>query len=233
MSENTGGQGNKNLKYVFLLVGVAALLLSYFLVFTKYNTKISDIATEIDGLQIRYDDLSIKESNKQNIIDKTEEANSNVSSLLSRFDGGITYQSEIMDNYELAEKMQIDLASITLTPTTDVYSFGQLASSNPNGGVGGLSTDYIGVSTAYTITVTGSYEQMKDILKEIRNNTSKRKAITGVQFAYNTEDNSSAVVINVNEYAIKGEGREQSKVTMPTINTSTTNIFYNSIIKSE
>ena len=41
MSENRNNMNN--LRYVFILIGVLALLASYFLVFTKYNTKISDI----------------------------------------------------------------------------------------------------------------------------------------------------------------------------------------------
>lgn len=233
MSDNTNSQGNNNLKYVFILVGVVALLLSYFLVFSKVNSKISTVSTEIDTLQLRYDDLKVKDADKQNIIDLTEENQKKTNELLSRFDGGITYQSEIMDNYELTEKVGVKFQSLTLSPTTEAYTFGQLASSNPNGGVGGLDTIYKGVSTTYRISVSGTYEQMKEVLKELENNTSKRKSIGSVEFAYNTNDNTAALSLSVYEYAIVGGDREQAKITLPEINTSTTNIFYNSIIKSE
>ena len=68
MSEN--GNNMNNLRYVFVLIGVLALLASYFLVFTKYNTKIKLFPTNIIAFIFNHKEeklFEIEEYKKENI----------------------------------------------------------------------------------------------------------------------------------------------------------------------
>ena len=87
MSEN--GNNMNNLRYVFILIGVLALLASYFLVFTKYNTKINDISDEIKTLKTERDRLKELDANKDNIKSQTASLESDIDKELSKYDGGL------------------------------------------------------------------------------------------------------------------------------------------------
>ena len=84
MSEN--GNNMNNLRYVFILIGVLALLASYFLVFTKYNTKINDISDEIKTLKTERDRLKELDANKDNIKSQTASLESDIDKELSKYD---------------------------------------------------------------------------------------------------------------------------------------------------
>lgn len=231
MNKTNNSSLYKNLKYILVLLGVVALVLSYFFVFTKYNKKTEDIQEEIDILQDKCDDLEVKNKNKANIEMKTKEAEEKYETILKKFDGGITYQSQIMDNYNMGQRLQIQVSRLSMASTTPVYTFGQLATSNPNGGIGGVNTEYSGVSMAYTIATVGTYDQMKQTLNYIMNEEGKRKVPNTITFAYDSSTQQVSMSINITEYAVSGGDRVQKEVEIPDYVKSTTNVFYNEAIK--
>lgn len=231
MSETSNSSMSKNLKYVLVLLGVVALVLSYFLVFTKYNKKIEDIQDEIDILRDERDDLEIKNDNKANIVTLTKEADEKYESILKEFDGGITYQSQIMDNYNMGQRLQIKVPTLLMSQVTQVYTFGQIPTSNPNGGVGGVDSKYSAVAMSYTVTTSGTYDQMKQTLNYIMNEESKRKVLNSILFAYDSTNQEVSMNLNLVEYAVSGEDRAQKEVEIPSYVKSATNIFYNEAIK--
>lgn len=226
MNEANKNALSKNLKYIFILVGVLALVLSYFLVFQSYTAKSEDIQAEIDSLQSRYDDLEDKNNNKTDIEAKTKEANEAYETLIKKFDGGVTYQSEIMDNYNMGQKLQIQVPSLSLTPLQAMYTFGQLPTSNPNGGTNEEIANYTGVMMSYTITTVGTYDQMKQTLNYIMNEEGKRKVPVSITFNYDSTGQQVALSVSVREYAITGDDRTQKEVVIPEYGKSTTNVFY-------
>lgn len=231
MSETSKSSISNNLKYILVLLGVVALVLSYFLVFTKYNTKTEDIQDEIDSLQEKCDDLEAKNSNKAKIETKTKEAEEKYESILKEFDGGVTYQSQIMDAYNMGQRLQIQVPALSLSLAAPVYTFGQIASSNPNGGLGGVSAEYSGEAMAYTIETVGTYDQMKQTLNYIMNEEGKRKVPNTITFAYDSSTQQVSMSINITEYAVSGGDRVQKEVEIPDYVKSTTNVFYNEAIK--
>lgn len=233
MSETNNNSSMKNLGYVLVIVGILALVASYFLVFSKYNTKIDTIDGEIDTLNVKYNELVNKNNNKDQVLKQTEEANSEFDEILAKFDGGVTYQSEIMDAYNMTQKLQVKVPNLSLAPVADAYVFGALPSSNPNGGSGSGLSEYTGKMMTYSINTVSTYDKMKEILSDISNTKGKRKTITAVSFTYNSTKQEVEMSINAVEYAITGGDRVQSKVEIPSYIQSSTNIFYNEIIKNQ
>lgn len=229
------GSGNssvsKNLKYILILVGVLALVLSYFLVFRKYTDKSDEIQSELDSLQVKCDDLETKNGNKANIEKLTEEAEQKYEDLLKKFDGDVTPQSVIMDNYNMGQRLQIQIPTLSLSLKESAYAFGQLATSNPNGGTGGVNAEYQGMSMAYTIMSIGTYDQMKQTLNYIMNEEGKRKVPINISFAFDSTNQQVALNIAIKEYAITGGDRVQKEIEIPGYVKSTTNIFFNEVLK--
>ena len=61
MEETKNSALQQNMKYILILIGVVALILSYFMGYSKYQTNISDINDEISALETRYNELKSKE----------------------------------------------------------------------------------------------------------------------------------------------------------------------------
>lgn len=226
MSEN--GNNMNNLRYVFILIGVLALLASYFLVFTKYNTKISDISDEIKTLRTERDRLKELDANKDNIKSQTASLESDIDKELSKYDGGLSYKAEIMDTYDMTQDLKVDVNSLTLNAKEVPYTFGQLASVNPNGGSSDVGK-YTSESMSYDISTNGTYDQMKQIIKYIIDTKGKRKALKTISISGGGQEELN-MTVSLTEYAIAGEGREIQKVEIPDYEQSTNNLFFNQVI---
>lgn len=226
MSEN--GNNMNNLKYVFILIGVLALLASYFLVFTKYNTKINDVSDEIKTLKTERDRLKELDANKDNVKDQTAGLESNIETELNKYDGGVSYKAEIMDTYNMTQDLKVDVDSLTLNAKEATYTFGQLASVNPNGGSSDVGK-YISESMTYDFSTKGTYDQMKQIIKYILDTKGKRKTVKNISISGGGQEELN-MTVTLTEYAIAGEDREIQKVEIPEYEQSTNNLFFNQVI---
>lgn len=217
-----------NMKYVFILIGVLALLASYFLVFTKYNNKISDVSDEITSLKSERDRLKELDAGKDSIKAETNGLKSQIESEFSKYDGGLSDKAEIMDTYNMTQKLNVQVQSLTLNEKEVPYTFGQIASTNPNGGNNEMAA-YTTASMAYDFTSIGTYDQVKQIIKYILDTKDKRKTLKTVNISTAGSDqlNLSA---SVTEYVIAGEDREVQKVEIPDYEKSTNNLFFNQVI---
>lgn len=216
-----------NIRYVFILIGVLALLASYFLVFNKYNTKIDDISSEIDTLQTNRDRLKEMDANKGNIQSETDRLNKEAETEFTKYDGGLSYKAEIMDTYNMTQNLDIKVERLSMSPATAGYEFGQIASSNPNGSSGDM-TKYTSEQMAYSLSAKGTYAQMKQIIKYIMDTKGKRKTINAISMSGVGDE--LTMELSLTEYAITGEGREAAKVEIPDYLKATSNPFLNEVI---
>lgn len=230
MSEANRNSFSNNMKYLFVIVGILALVASYFLVFSKYNKKIDSINSEIDVLELRKDDLVSKNDNKDNIVEETKTTNQKFEELVKKFAPNITYQSQLMDNYNMSQNIGIEIPTVGVTAVSEAYTFGQIPTSNPNGGVGGLGAENKGVVMTYNISTIGTYAQMTETINYILNENGKRKVPSSISFAYDSTTQEVALTISAKEYAIIGTKSKLSEISIPAFPKSTQNIFYNEII---
>lgn len=228
MGENKNSTLNQNMKYIFIIIGLVAMVLSYFLVFQRYNTKASDVKDEKNQLSDQYDKLNQKNMNRKKYEKDIKENKQKTDDLLKKFDGGITDESQIMDCFNISNDLGVSISNLTLS-SVDIsknYVFGNTTSSNPDApGQAGLDTSYAGISKNYSVSLSGSYDQVKEYLTKIMTTSGKRKVPATVSFNYDLE--SSVVTINasINEYAITGNDRKMQDVVIPSFNLSTPNIF--------
>lgn len=216
MNEKKSNQNLGSLKYLLVLVGVIALVASYFLVFSKYRTENEEIEAEIEELQERCDDLELKNRNKDTVLKNTEENNEKIEEILSKFDGGLSYQAEIVDLQNFINDNEgIDVPTLTIAAPTDVYTF-------VNGNIGKAIT--------YNYASTGTYDQMKEAIKYFSEYKGKRKVPSSIAFVYDYAEQKVTLSFSVTEYAVTGEGREQKTVSIPEYTKGNLNIFYDEVI---
>lgn len=219
MNEKNTSSLSKNLKYIFVLIGIVVLALSYILVFNNYKSKSEDIQVEIDDLQVRCDDLEEKESNKKKVEDAIKKSEANVEKILAEFDGGISFKGQIMDNYNMSQQLGIQVPTATLAQASEIKA------------LEGFEKPYTAIGNTYIINTVGTYEQSKDIVKYLMEQEGKRKVPTTIDFDFSSTEQMVYLTINVNEYAIIGEDREEQAVVIPSYPQGTDNVFYSEVLK--
>lgn len=222
MEESKNNGMMKNLKYVFVLVGVVAMVLAYFLVFSGYSDKADDLDSEIDELKGQYETLQqkAKKFNEKDVKAYVEECDAEYEKVMKKFDGGISYQSQIMDTYNMTQALDIQIPSLSMTPATDVVSEEREDITFLTG------QNYIEKMMTYQISTVTTYDKMKDVLKYILEFEGKRKVPTSISFSYDNIKQEVSIAFAINEYAIAGEDRKVSKVDIPSFNQGSTNVFY-------
>lgn len=215
MNETTNNKTLDNLRYVFILIGVAALLISYFLVFTKYNEKNDALSSEVDSLNEEYSELKKKAKYVPEKKEATEENNLLEELIYSEFDGGLSYQAEIMDTYNLKNDKKVSIPGLTLSQPASAYTFKNGYESN---------------AMSYSFTTTGTYNDMKEVLKYFDSYEGKRKVPTSVTFSYNDVEQTVTLSLNVTEYSVEGEEREQLPVNVSAYDKGVKNVFFEEII---
>lgn len=212
---NNSSSSNGNIKYIFLLIGIVALVASYMLVTSKYTKINKDLTAEIETLDDRYKDLKNKVANEASVKAKTEENYKAAEEIYDKFDGKLSVQAAIMDTYNLKIDKKVDIPALNVTQPATAFEFA-------NGNVGN--------SMSYTFSTTGDYQQMKDVLKYFGDYKGKRKVPTSVSFTYDEIGQKVTLNLNVSEYSIEGEGRKQIPVTVPEYAVGKENIFFSEIL---
>lgn len=228
MEESKNNGMMKNLKYVFVLVGVVAMVLAYFLVFSGYSDEADDLDSDIDDLKGQYETLQekAKKFNEKDVKKYVEECDAEYEKVMKRFDGGISYQSQIMDTYNMAQALDIRIPTLTLTQIADVTG-------EDREDVKFLTNQkYVEKMMTYQFETLTTYDKFEDVLKYILEFEGKRKVLTSVGFDYDSTTQEVSMIFSVNEYAIAGEGRKVSDVEIPAYNQGPANIFYNNEIVS-
>lgn len=234
-------------KVLYIVIGVAAILLSYFLGFNTLSQKNTDLRDTIDELQTRYDTLKADYANKSKYIKETKDFEEKYDKTLSEFDTTLLNEGQIMDIYNMQGECGIQVTSVTLTAPEESYAFdGSLTSdemlakqnaTNPDGTPAeidpiitstAINNSYRGVSNSLTLIATGNYEGIKAMLKSITDGK-KRKVLSNIAFSYDSTTEDIICNLTLNEYAITGDDRKLNKVEIPDGAIGRTNIFFDAL----
>ncbi len=230
---------------IFVLIGVVALVLSYFLGFTNLNSKNEDLKSEIDTLQTDYDNLNSEYAKKDQYIKDTKAAEKDYTDMLKKFDAGVTDQSLIVDSEAYENKLGVTVTALNIASILDpngvtlddgsvnmegIYQFGQMQSLNPNdaGTLTGADSSFKGINATYDMTATGSYQQISDLLQTV-SKSNKRKVPQSLSFTYDGTKELVTVNMKINEYAIVGNDRKMSDVDIKKSTEGQGNIFFSQL----
>lgn len=227
MEESRNNDLMKNLKYILVLVGVVAIVLAYFLVFSGYSTEAEELDSEIDDLKSQYTALQEKAQkyNEKDVKAYVAECDAEYDDVIKKFDGDISYQSQIMDTYNMTQTLDIQIPTLTMSEVTIVEG------EDREDIVFLTNQGYVEKLMTYQINTVTTYDKMKDVLKYVLEFDGKRKVPTSITFAYDTTEQKVAISFSISEYAIAGEDRTVSDVVIPPYAQGSTNIFYNEVVR--
>lgn len=219
---------DRDKKLIYIVLSVAIIFCAWFFGYRRLTETNASLQREIKTLKTEYNNLeAIKlklpkyEEDKKIYLEEYDK-------MLAKFDTGYSQEYSIMFIKEIEEKVELWLSQAGLAQTANVYDFGKISSSNPNGGGSVYVTDYKGYSTTLTLTYNASYDHFKDLIKYI-NSYKYKCTIDSMTMSFNRDTDTVSGGITITQYAITGKDREFNNTSIHNIIPGTENIFESSI----
>ena len=210
-------------KKLLLIVATALIVvLAYFFGYQNLSSQADDLSSRKSKLEVTQRDLKEKNNNKDKYLADTTKLQTENRSALSRFDSGSTQPNTINFFIKTEGVTGVWVKSLALSPTTSIYRFGQVASSNVNGG-SAYSSNMSGYKSTINIAYESDYSQWKHFIDYI-NTYSNKTTIDALTSSYNDATGIVTGTVSISLYAVEGSDR---KFTEPTfdVKTGTDNIF--------
>ena len=209
-------------KLLIVVMAVLIMALAYFFGYYNLSAQVDELSTKKTSLETTKRDLKEKNDNKQKYINDTDKLSKACTVLIDKYDS-TTSQPNAIEFFNKTEDVTgVWVKSLSLSPATVLYKFGQIASSNVNG-TSSYSSNLVGYKSSINISYEGDYSQWKDFVKYINTYASK-STIDSLTATYNDSTGVVSGTASISLYAIQGGDR---KATEPKFNvkTGTDNIF--------
>lgn len=209
-------------KLLIVVMAVLIMALAYFFGYSNLSAQVDELSTKKTSLETTKRDLKEKNDNKQKYINDTDKLSKACTVLIDKYDS-TTSQPNAIEFFNKTEDVTgVWVKSLSLSPATVLYKFGQIASSNVNG-TSSYSSNLVGYKSSINISYEGDYSQWKNFVKYINTYASK-STIDSLTATYNDSTGVVSGTASISLYAIQGGDR---KATEPKFNvkTGTDNIF--------
>ena len=213
-------------KFLLCLIGSLLLVfLAYYFGFRNFTEKTDALESEINTLQVKYDDLKDKADNSAQYKQDTENYNILFDGGLAVYDSGFSQKASLMFTTELEAQPGVWVKTVSMPDATLVYTFGNVTSSNPSAnGAKVYSTDMQGYKKTVTYSYECDYDTFKDLLAYILDYDTVY-TIDTVSCSYNEDDELMSGNITISQYAITGSDREYYEPEIDSIDLGTENLF--------
>lgn len=217
---------DRDVKLLYIVLSVAIILCGYFFGFRKLTAANEKLDEEIGKLKTRHATLRTMEANAKKYSDNTVVYNNGYDAIIDKFDTGYSQEYSILFIKELEDKVDTWLSQAGLAQTENIYTFGQVTSSNPGSEAGAIvyKSDYEGYKTVLTLSYQTSYDNFKNLIDYI-NNYKYKCTIDSMSMSYNDETDVVSGALVVSQYAITGKDRKFGNVNINGILSGTDNIF--------
>lgn len=209
-------------KLLIVVMAVLIMALAYFFGYSNLSAQVDELSTKKTSLETTKRDLKEKNNNKQKYINDTDKLSKACTVLIDKYDS-TTSQPNAIEFFNKTEDVTgVWVKSLSLSPATVLYKFGQIASSNING-TSSYSSNLVGYKSSINISYEGDYSQWKNFVKYINTYASK-STIDSLTATYNDSTGVVSGTASISLYAIQGGDRKATEPKFD-VKTGTDNIF--------
>lgn len=214
-------------KALIALLGIAIIFLAYMYVFSPAKEDVDKLEGECATLQTRLDDLIAKEAQKDQLLAETEQFKQDFQDVLKDYPADLNQETTVMFLKSVEENNEFVNKTFSMPKETEFYTL----SGTDNAGVSedALTGDqvskdqYICTSSAYSISYTGAYQGIKDMLQYIAD-YKYRMNVSTITISYDRDKDEYSGTTVINGYAISGPDRTPDTVD-PGVPAGTSNLF--------
>ena len=209
-------------KLLIVVMAVLIMALAYFFGYSNLSALVDELSTKKTSLETTKRDLKEKNNNKQKYINDTDKLSKACTVLIDKYDS-TTSQPNAIEFFNKTEDVTgVWVKSLSLSPATVLYKFGQIASSNVNG-TSSYTSNLVGYKSSINISYEGDYSQWKNFVKYINTYASK-STIDSLTATYNDSTGVVSGTASISLYAIQGGDRKATEPKFD-VKTGTDNIF--------
>ena len=209
-------------KLLIVVMAVLIMALAYFFGYSNLSAQVDELSTKKTSLETTKRDLKEKNANKQKYINDTDKLSKACTVLIDKYDS-TTSQPNAIEFFNKTEDVTgVWVKSLSLSPATVLYKFGQIASSNVNG-TSSYTSNLVGYKSSINISYEGDYSQWKNFVKYINTYASK-STIDSLTATYNDSTGVVSGTASISLYAIQGGDRKATEPKLD-VKTGTDNIF--------
>lgn len=214
---------DKDLKLILVIAIVGVIALAWW-GSTKITEGNDQKEAQIRDLQARYDDLKVKDANRGYYEAETERFLKLYTGIMNKYGNGLDQEHIIMLLKAAEEKTGVWIKSANLAGISNLYTFGNVTSSNPaRVGEKVYNSTEVGVNSALTINFEGKYAQVKDFIDYINTHHNKT-LINNVNMSYSGTSEVVTGSMQLTTYGIIG-GDEYEDLVIKSVAIGSENIF--------
>lgn len=229
------GISERDLKALLGLGMLLMVALAYFIGFQVFLKNFRETSTLNNELQIKVNDLRVKEANKQTYINETDQYNKQIKDLIMQFPSKVTTEKVIFDLDGLRKKLgQLQYDSTTLSMNSVFYPQQQASSTeeetslakNEDGTLAGYEQ---GVILVYCSEVTLdfqklSYQSLKQLIEEVHHYDG-RLTIDSTDLEFDSETGLLTGTFVFKFYSLEGSPHQYKAPDITGISSGLKNIF--------
>ena len=214
-------------KALIVILGLAILFLAYMYVFSPAKEDVDKLSKECDELQVRLDDLTAKEAQKDQLLAETEQFKQQFQEVLKDYPADLNQETTVMFMKSIEENNEFVNQTFSMPKETQFYSLSgtdaEVASNDALAGDEAQKNEYKCTTAAYSISYSGSYQGIKDVLQYVADYKYRMNVSTfSIAHDESTDKYSGSIIIN--GYAISGPDRTPDTVD-PGVPAGTSNLF--------
>lgn len=211
-------------KFLIVLVLSAAIVaLAWFLGYQNISANNTTLETKKTSLEKTKKDLKEKNDNKDSYVKDTTTNNALYDSMIKTYAAGTSDPETINFLNRVESVTGTWIRSVAFSDPSVVYTFGRVATSNPNATTSTYTSDYVGYRTVISMSYEAEYAEWENLIDYI-NNYSSKNTIDTISMAYNESTDTVSGTITVSMYSVEGSDRNFTETKFSTT-TGTDNIF--------
>lgn len=234
------------IQLLIAVLGVLLTVVTYFLVYAKFNDMSETIETQNASLRSQVSTLEILEQRKADYLEATEKMQSYITGFENRFPADILPEDSIMMVKTLEDYTRTDVANIAFGTEAEVpyvaetpaATDGTAAASDVTATADTTVTDspVTTEGTAYadthmyevplSISIECTYDDFKGLVRYIYN-LQERKSIQGVNISYNEAIGMLSGNMTLNTYYLLGTDKVYSEPDIPAMGMGVDTLFGN------
>ena len=234
------------IQLLIAVLGVLLAVVTYFLVYAKFNDMSETIETQNTSLRSQVSTLEILEQRKTDYLEATEKMQSYITGFENRFPADILPEDSIMMVKTLEDYTRTDVANIAFGTEAEVpyaaetpaATDGTAAASDAAATADTTVTDspVTTEGTAYadthmyevplSISIECTYDDFKGLVRYIYN-LQERKSIQGVNISYNEAVGMLSGNMTLNTYYLLGTDKVYSEPDIPAMGMGVDTLFGN------
>lgn len=215
-------------KLMLVLLSVLMLGAAYMLGYQKLSDKADEYKQEYKEMKVKEADLLEKQDSIEDYEKSIISFENAYNSIISQYGNGTTqtFQIDFLNRIERATNVWIK--SVSFQAAAQIYTFGNIQTTNPAGSGYAYSTDLAGYSNTFTIAYEGQYEEWKSFIKYLNTYFSKN-VIENISMSYSDITGEVSGTMTFNVYSIAGNDDTYVEPEF-NVDTGTDNIFMSDVL---